>query len=99
MTVAALAPTPLPGVGEVHVWEMARASSAEIDSLAWLLSPEELARADRLRASSVRERFVYYRATVRMVLAQYLQVDPRDVPLAATALGKPYLACETSLAL
>jgi 4'-phosphopantetheinyl transferase len=55
-----------------------------------LLTPAELARADR-GTSTVRRRRIALRAALRTVLGQALGCSPAEVPLGATAYGRPRL--------
>jgi len=94
---APFAPTPAPAaVGGAatrpRVWlvdldELARAGDCER-----VLSERELHRADRFAVARLRRHFVARSAALRLVLGAALDVDPRAVPLATGALGKPRLA-------
>jgi 4'-phosphopantetheinyl transferase len=81
------------GEEDVHVWFARFPPDAGAEREAWtVLSPEERARADRLRRYRDRALQIRTRAMVRRVLAIYLQTTPQDVPIAARADGKPALA-------
>ena len=77
----------------VHVWHVPLdpAPLPPRDLLADL-TDEEQARAARYRGPRVRDQFVVGRGLLRRVLAGYLGVAPRDVPLVYEGSGKPALA-------
>jgi 4'-phosphopantetheinyl transferase len=82
---------PALGADEVHVVRLDLTAPAGAD--AWgLLSPDERARAMRLRSDVHRERFVASHAGLREVLARYACTMPESIRLAADAQGKPVLA-------
>lgn len=57
-----------------------------------LLTDQERARADRLIRSADGARFTLWRATLRVILSQYLgHATPQDLPLAQEHRGKPCL--------
>jgi len=56
-----------------------------------LLSPDEIARADRFRFPVHRERFIVGRAALRVTLGKYLNLAPDEVHFTYTENGKPYL--------
>jgi 4'-phosphopantetheinyl transferase len=57
-----------------------------------LLSHGELARADRFVFPQDRQRFVTCRATLRLLLGNYLQIPPQSVLLEEGPQGKPIVA-------
>jgi 4'-phosphopantetheinyl transferase len=63
----------------------------ELTALRELLSPEELARAARLRFARDRARFIAGRAMVRRALAGRAGCEPAGLAIAAAPQGKPYL--------
>lgn len=65
---------------------------AEVDALRAVLSPDEKARADRLRFPQDRLRWVRARAALRGVLGRHLDCPPERVEFAYGAHGKPRLA-------
>jgi 4'-phosphopantetheinyl transferase len=79
--------------GIVHVWR-ARLSDydGEEHRLQSLLTPEELARADRYRFPVPRRRFVIGRAVLRSLLGDYLHLPQSEIELTVNEHGKPYLA-------
>ena len=77
---------------EVHVWCLGLDEvAADISLLGSCLSPDEHERADRLIHEQHRLRFVVARATLRRLLAQYLDLDPGAVAFAYGEQGKPAL--------
>lgn len=78
----------LPKTGEVHVWTIPldRSRVAELQDC---LSAEEKTRAERLRVTEIRERFIVCRASVRQILGDYAGLSANEVPLDTTATGKP----------
>lgn len=61
-----------------------------------LLSPDELARADRYRFADDQRRFIAARAGLRLRLAQVLQADPAELAFDYGQQGKPRLAAAHS---
>jgi 4'-phosphopantetheinyl transferase len=56
---------------------------------------DELARAGRFRQPQQRRRFLTARAALRLLLGNYLAIDPADVSLTIGEHGKPVLAGQT----
>lgn len=61
------------------------------------LTPEELARADRFRLRPHRRRYVAARGVLRFLIAERVDVAPRDLNLVAGEQGKPLLASHPDL--
>ncbi len=81
------------GSKEVHVWSTFLDVDAErVLSLQRLLTEDELVRAERLRITPVRDRFIVARAFVRQVLARYLEREAGDIRFVYGRHGKPELA-------
>src|SRR5262245_50510174 len=59
--------------------------------LSALLSHREQRHADRFHRAMDRRRYCIRRGTLRELLATYLSCAPSDVPIAHSALGKPYV--------
>ena len=81
--------------GSVDLWlydygteQDQRRYEAELD----LLSPDELARHDRLRFDHSRRMFTATRALARTTLSRYVDRDPREWRFEIDRHGKPYLA-------
>lgn len=78
---------------EVHVWRVELEPSAdEVAELARTLAEEERERAARFHFARDRRRYVVARATLRRILAGYLDADPSEVAFTYAAAGKPELA-------
>lgn len=78
--------------GEVHVWRCSLARRAhEVSRLRDLLAADEHARADRFRFERDRSRYIIGRATLRLLLARYLDVEPAQLEIGYGEFDKPYL--------
>lgn len=82
----------------VHVWRIPLlVGDAELARLRTILSPDEIARADRFKFPIHQRRFAVGRATLRLLLARYLgilstsRVEPSDLVFHYNAHGKPEL--------
>ena len=77
----------------IHVW---RASlellSSQIDFLATVLSPDEIARAEKFRFARHRRRFIAARGILRQLLGNYLEIAPSQVKFGYSDRGKPFLS-------
>lgn len=79
--------------GTVDLWSASLEPPAPVASrLAGCLSPDERARAERFFSARDRDRFVAGRAFLRLLLAQYLGAEPRDLCFRYGSKGKPALA-------
>jgi 4'-phosphopantetheinyl transferase len=56
------------------------------------LTPDEIARSERLRNGQLVRYSILSRGFLRLVLGQYLHVSPSDVPILTSDRGKPFLA-------
>src|SRR5262245_53539834 len=82
---------------EVHVWSASLNVPDDTIRTAWaILSPDEVARAERLRKEKDRNRFVVARGILRKILSVILEVPPSIVRFETTTHGKPVLAAEHS---
>lgn len=82
---------------QVHLWYVFADQATTVDLLKRfeeLLSAEERARRDRLRAVDHRRQFVVARALVRTTLSLYADVPPKDWRFRTGAHGKPSIAPE-----
>lgn len=85
--------TPWPPADEVHLYRLILPHDpAELTRLTAFLVADETARADALKSQAAQRRFRAGRGLLRDILAGYLGLDPRDVPLATGAHGKPGLS-------
>lgn len=84
---------PEPDAGEVHLWrldlETREPGAASAESL---LSRDERGRAERLRISAARLRWIAARGGLRQLLGRYLATEPSDIRFTYGQLGKPHLA-------
>lgn len=79
--------------GELHLWRFRLDLHPEtISDLRPLLSPDETARAERLRIPSKKKEFVSARGRLRQILALYLKTFPSSLKFAYGPAGKPSLA-------
>ena len=85
-------------MGEVHVWWTSLDDAAAVANTARaLLSPDEVQRAEAFRFERDRARFIAARATLRSLLASYLDVPASTLRFHAGPYGKPYVAPATDL--
>lgn len=78
---------------EVHVWRDSLSRPAvEVARLRGLLAPDERRRADRYRFERHRSRYIVGRATLRLLLARYLDTAPGELEIGYGEFDKPYLA-------
>lgn len=73
------------------------ADDQRIDRLKSLLSPDESARADRFKVPLPRRHFIVCRATLRQLLGESLNCDPRTIEFDYGPHGKPALRQGTTL--
>jgi 4'-phosphopantetheinyl transferase len=76
---------------EVHVWRV-RLDAPWSWTFDEALSPEDRTRADRFKFKSDRRKFCVARASLRLILARYLQDKPASLQLQSNEFGKPSLA-------
>jgi 4'-phosphopantetheinyl transferase len=87
----------LPGEGRLHLWSAqipaARESISSVKGfpLISVLSADEQARAERYQVQAARHQFVVTRALLRILLAEYLQQDPKSLEFCYSIHGKPEL--------
>lgn len=86
---------PWPGAERFLYLIPAKASVPPADEYYAVLSSDETQRANRFVRVEDRYRFVHCRARVRLILAQYLRCDAKDVALPEDEYGKPHLATST----
>lgn len=86
-----MAITPLEA-NHIHIWSTNLAISKEQEkAYLSLLSPDEVARAERLHFVDHRRRFTAARAILREILGVYLQLPPQDIVFAYGDHHKPFL--------
>lgn len=82
----------------MHVWYVALPQPPDvIAQLAAILSDEEHRRADRFQFNHLRESFIVARGTLRLLLAQYVQLEPREIHFEYTPAGKPFLSRQSNI--
>lgn len=77
--------------GEIHIWRIELDAAADAQAFD-ILSPDERARAERLKIPLVRARFVAGRTALRRLLGSYLGIMPQAVHIQYTPHGKPEIA-------
>ena len=80
-----------PDVIDVFPFSIEDDSSITVGKASEFLSADEAERAASFRFSVHRDRYVRGRGKMRSVLSQYLDEDPKTLPLKIDALGKPFL--------
>ena len=97
--MSSMQPWPLPpsqptlNLHEVHLWKASLdCSQKTIEACRHLLSPDELERADRFYFARDRNHFIAGRASLRVVLARYLGLQPAELKFDYASNGKPSLA-------
>ncbi len=84
----------LPPQGDIHLLLVHLSTVPGMERAATILSPDELARADRLLRHEARERFIAGRLFLRRSLGRCLGSEPAEIPLVANEWGKPRLGGE-----
>src|ERR1700739_1880222 len=80
-------------VNELHLWRVyLSALETKVSQLRLLLSAEEQARSDRFIHPADGVKFVVGRAVLRLILAQYLGLEPGKIVIAIGEFGKPYVS-------
>lgn len=83
---------------QVHLWCANLALSAsKIEQLTSLLSPDELARANKFRFPRHRKRFIAARGVLRRLLGSYISKNPQSLKFTYRDRGKPQLKEDLSL--
>ncbi|MCK5359046.1 MAG: 4'-phosphopantetheinyl transferase superfamily protein [Gammaproteobacteria bacterium] len=84
-----LSEQPLPGKASVHIWNISL-DDAQLD-LPELLSDDELSRYSKIKHHRARAEFLRTRASLRLILANYLQCPGADLVFDYNENGKPEL--------
>lgn len=80
----------LPEAHEVHVWQAdLQTLQPYHERMSRLLSGDERARAERFCFDDDRRRYVVARGALRILLGQYLEIEPASVELVPADNGKP----------
>lgn len=78
--------------GTIHLWRFRLdLSAAESDYLQQDLSPDEIARAERLLIPEKQQQFVVARSGLRNILGRYLCMEPASIQFSYGEQGKPAL--------
>jgi 4'-phosphopantetheinyl transferase len=79
--------------GEVYVWRV-RLDHPPIshEHLAGVISTEEHRKANAYRFDRLRRRYIVSHGMLRMILGNYLDLEPADIPFGFEPNGKPQLA-------
>ena len=87
--------TPQLAPGELHLW-LARLDLADhaVTALYETISPDEQARARKLRFRDDARRFIVARGALRAILASYTRLTPYDLKFDYSSFGKPRVAVE-----
>jgi 4'-phosphopantetheinyl transferase len=75
---------------EIHLW-YSSLNPQPTDSLARILSQDELARARLIQSVLSKRRFVSGRGILRLILSRYLGVTPEEISFGYGSQGKPFL--------
>lgn len=78
-------------IRSINLWRVPLDANYSEESAA-VLSPDEQARADRLKIPQIRQRFINGRLTLRRILAAQLGQHPAELRFEYAASGKPFLA-------
>ena len=77
---------------EVHLWSVSVAAPpSQVKKLLGGLSSDEISQAKRFHFQQDRQRFMWRRALLRLILGRYLGVDPSGLAFRYGPYGKPYL--------
>jgi 4'-phosphopantetheinyl transferase len=80
------------GVNELHLWRVCLSDLApKVRELRLLLSKEEQARSDRYVRPADVVKFMVGRAVLRLILAQYLGLEPGEIMISTGKFGKPHI--------
>ena len=78
---------------EVHVWRLLfNKHYSHVENIKKLLSADELERAGKFHFEKDHSKFIMARGVLRMILAGYLGLKPRELRFEYTSFGKPFLS-------
>ena len=78
---------------QITIWCISlRVSDPELNYLEGLLAEDEKIRSDRYKFDFHRRRFIIARANLRIILGNYLQIEPQDLKFTYSSKGKPFIA-------
>lgn len=82
----------------VHLWRTNLAlSTPEVEQLTGILSPDEIARANRFHFPTDKNRFIVTRGILRQLLGNYLGENSRSLEFTYSDRGKPQLKNDSPL--
>ena len=82
-------------LNDVHIWRInLNSSESQLQSFQETLSSDEIARAERFYFPEHRQRFIAGRGSLRAILGQYLDINPKQVEFEYQPRGKPLLAAK-----
>lgn len=88
-------PAAAPAAREVHLWAAdLKPPPWRVAALRRLLTPDEIARADRFHFDRHRRRFIVRRGVLRRLLAYYLDRRPEELRFEEGEKGKPFVTQE-----
>lgn len=77
---------------DVHIWCVnLDLPQQPIPQLVKILSEEEISKANRFRFQQHQHRFIVARSTLKIILGQYLNLEPGSIEFEYTSKGKPFL--------
>lgn len=86
---------PTLGDNEVHIWQaQLEPPPSALPKLRSILAPDELDKAARFYFDSDRQHYIVGRATLRLILSLYINVNPEHIHFHYNEYGKPRLAPE-----
>lgn len=82
-----------PTAGSVHIWKICLAEQLHLPyaECEQILSEIELNRAKQFKSSSLKERYMLGRVSMRKIFAIYLKQSPKEIVLDLNPHGKPFL--------
>jgi len=82
------------GEDQVHIWQgpLEGVAGTDLAQFNEILSESERERASRFRFEKHRNEFVVCRGRLRLHLANYLKISPKEIEIRYTEYGKPELA-------
>ena len=80
------------GNNQIHIWRThLKQNSQQISALAKLLNQEEQGKAEKFKVAQAKNNFIIARGTLRLLLAKYIDVEPKEIIFAHNSYGKPLL--------
>lgn len=80
---------------QVHIWRInLKQNFQQIPALTKLLNLKEQDRAERFKVKKAKNNFIIARGVLRLLLAKYLCITPKEIVFKQNSYGKPLLNCE-----